>query len=79
MEGDGDHYFPSRQMSFFFFFFFSRVFLSFPLVYNFPKQVQETGEFVLKDGSDWDAHQMRELLYQDRSAHRYLDFRQSRV
>ena len=28
------------------------------------------------DGSNWDANQMRELLYQDESAHRYLDLRQ---
>ena len=30
------------------------------------------------DGSDWDADQMCELLYQDRSAHRCLDLRHRR-
>ena len=36
-------------------------------------------QLSLKDGSDWDVHQMRELLYQDSSVRRRLDLRQRRV
>ena len=55
----------------------------FLLLYFFvlsEKQVQEA-RIIFTQGceSDWDANQMRELLYQDRSAHRHLDLRQQRV
>ena len=42
----------------------------------FPSRDERRGQFSIKDGSDWDAHQTRELLYQDRSAHRHLNLRQ---
>ena len=45
----------------------------------FQSKYEGRREFLLKDGSDWDANQMRELLYQDRSAHHHLDLRQQRV
>ena len=48
-------------------------FCLFCLVFSISKQVREVREFSLKDGSDWDANQMRELLLHDRSAYRYFD------
>ena len=45
----------------------------------FQSRYERRGEFSIKNGSDWDVHQMRELLYQNRSVHRHLDLRQRRV
>ena len=40
------------------------------------KQVQEARiSFIQGRENNWDANQIRELLYQDRSAHRHLDLR----
>ena len=49
--------------------------LYFLLVCNFKKKVREAKIIYLKGGSDWDVHQMRELLYQYRSAHCHVDLR----
>ena len=42
----------------------------------FEKKVREARIiFTQRCESNWDATQMRKLLYQDRSAHRHLDLR----
>ena len=44
------------------------------VVFSVCSQFSEAGT-----RSDWDVHQMHELLFQDRSANRYLNLRQRRV
>ena len=57
----------------------SCVFLYFSVLSaSFQSRYERRGELSLKDGSDWGANQMRELLYQDRSAHHRIDLRQRR-
>ena len=77
LEGDGGvFYFPSKTD--FTVLCFVRMFCVFLFYFSVlsEKQVREA-RIIITQGSesDWDANQMRELLYQDRSAHRYLDLR----
>ena len=69
-------YFPSKTDSpVLFFVSMSRVSLLYCSVLS-KKQVREARIFFTRGcESDWYANQMRELLYQDRSAHRHLDLR----
>ena len=80
-EGDGGvFYFPSKKdLTVLCFVRIFRIFLSYFSVLS-EKQVREARiVFTQRCESDWDANQMRELLYQDRSAHRHLDLRKQRV
>ena len=72
----GNFYFPSKKDSTALFFVpMSRISLLYCSVLS-KKQVREA-RIIFTRGceSDWDTNQMRELLYQDRSAHRHLDLR----